>query len=78
MGEIIHKNNNVKELVPDPNNNDDVRLLSRLMILPNENKCMYSHGVKSIYKSTNLFEPVTNAICKQTGKKEEIQITTTQ
>ena len=24
-----------------------------------------------MYKSKNLFEPVTNAICKQTGKKEK-------
>jgi len=38
----------------------------------------YLLGADSIYKSENLFEPNTNAICKQKGKKEKLQITITQ
>ena len=34
---------------------------------------MYSPRVDSIHKSKNLFEPDTNAIYKQKGKRKEMQ-----
>ena len=47
------------------------------MILPG-GMTVYSPQADSIHKSKNLFEPVTNAICKQNGKKEKLQIATAQ